>query len=192
MAIEKEIGECLRARHLTMGTAESCTGGYIAHLITRVAGSSDYFCGGVVSYSNEVKHHVLGVSEESLAQYGAVSRPVVEQMALGAIRVLGCDCAVATSGIAGPSGGSPEKPVGTVWIAAALKDKVVSECYHFGTEREENIRLAARRALRMLQQLYKYFPLLILRNKTSRIKHPAILPCRLVGNLELRKGLFQS
>ena len=91
MAIEKEIGECLRARHLTMGTAESCTGGYIAHLITRVAGSSDYFCGGVVSYSNEVKHHVLGVSEESLAQYGAVSRPVVEQMALGAIRVLGCD-----------------------------------------------------------------------------------------------------
>ena len=148
MAIEKEIGECLRARHLTMGTAESCTGGYIAHLITRVAGSSDYFCGGVVSYSNEVKHHVLGVSEESLAQYGAVSRPVVEQMALGAIRVLGCDCAVA-----GPGGGSPEKPVGTVWIAAALKDKVVSECYHFGTEREENIRLAAGRALRMLQQL---------------------------------------
>ena len=101
MVIEKEIGELLRSRHLTMGTAESCTGGYIAHLITRVAGSSDYFCGGVVSYSNEVKHHVLGVSEDSLVQYGAVSRPVVEQMALGAIRVLGCDCAVATSGIAG-------------------------------------------------------------------------------------------
>ena len=74
MVIEKEIGELLRSRHLTMGTAESCTGGYIAHLITRVAGSSDYFCGGVVSYSNEVKHHVLGVSEDSLAQYGAVSR----------------------------------------------------------------------------------------------------------------------
>ena len=104
MVIEKEIGELLRSRHLTLGTAESCTGGYIAHLITRVAGSSDYFCGGVVSYSNEVKHHVLGVSEDSLAQYGAVSRPVVEQMALGAIRVLGCDCAVATSGIAGPGG----------------------------------------------------------------------------------------
>ena len=145
MAIEKEIGECLRARHLTMGTAESCTGGYIAHLITRVAGSSDYFCGGVVSYSNEVKHHVLGVSEESLAQYGAVSRPVVEHM--------GADIGVSATGIAGPTGGTPEKPVGTVWIAAALKDKVVSECYHFGTEREENIRLAARRALRMLQQL---------------------------------------
>ena len=153
MVIEKEIGELLRSRHLTMGTAESCTGGYIAHLITRVAGSSDYFCGGVVSYSNEVKHHVLGVSEDSLAQYGAVSRPVVEQMALGAIRVLGCDCAVATSGIAGPGGGTPEKPVGTVWIAAALKDMVVSECCHFGTEREDNIRLAANTALRMLQQL---------------------------------------
>ena len=144
MVIEKEIGELLRSRHLTMGTAESCTGGYIAHLITRVAGSS---------YSNEVKHHVLGVSEDSLAQYGAVSRPVVEQMALGAIRVLGCDCAVATSGIAGPGGGTPEKPVGTVWIAAALKDMVVSECCHFGTEREDNIRLAANTALRMLQQL---------------------------------------
>jgi len=122
--------------------------GYIAHLITRVAGSSDYFCGGVVSYSNEVKHHVLGVSEDSLVQYGAVSRPVVEQMALGAIRVLGCDCAVATSGIAGPGGGTPEKPVGTVWIAAALKDMVVSECCHFGTEREDNIRLAANRNLK--------------------------------------------
>ena len=142
MVIEKEIGELLRSRHLTMGTAESCTGGYIAHLITRV-----------VSYSKEVKHHVLGVSEDSLAQYGAVSRPVVEQMALGAIRVLGCDCAVATSGIAGPGGGTPEKPVGTVWIAAALKDMVVSECCHFGTEREDNIRLAANTALRMLQQL---------------------------------------
>lgn len=153
MKVEEEIGGLLRCRHLTMGTAESCTGGYIAHLITRVAGSSDYFCGGVVSYGNGVKHHVLGVSEESLAQYGAVSRPVVEQMALGAIRVLGCDCVVATSGIAGPGGGTPGKPVGTVWIAAALKDRVISECYHFGTEREDNIRLAADTALKMLKQL---------------------------------------
>ena len=96
---------------------------------------------------------MLGVSEESLMQYGAVSRPVVEQMALGAIRTLGCDCAVATSGIAGPGGGTSEKPVGTVWIAAALKDKVVSECFHFGTEREENIRQAARTALRMLKEM---------------------------------------
>lgn len=153
MNIENEIGEMLRSRHLLMGTAESCTGGYIAHLITRVAGSSEYFSGGVVSYSNEVKHHVLGVSAESLVRYGAVSRPVVEQMVLGAIHTLGCDCAVATSGIAGPGGGTPEKPVGTVWIAAALKEKVVSECHHFGTEREENIRLAAGTALEMLKKL---------------------------------------
>lgn len=154
MVIEKEIGELLRSRHLTMGTAESCTGGYIAHLITRVAGSSDYFCGGVVSYSNEVKHHVLGVSEDSLAQYGAVSRPVVEQMALGAIRVLGCRlCGLPLPALPVPVEVRPEKPVGTVWIAAALKDMVVSECCHFGTEREDNIRLAANTALRMLQQL---------------------------------------
>lgn len=153
MVVEKEISELLRSRRLMLGTAESCTGGYIAHLITRIAGSSDYFCGGVVSYSNKVKHQLLGVSEESLKQYGAVSRPVVEQMALGAIRVLGCDCAVATSGIAGPGGATPGKPVGTVWIAAALKEKVISECFHFGTEREENIRLAAETALRMLKQL---------------------------------------
>ena len=85
-----------------------------------MAGSSEYFTGGVVAYCNEVKHHVLGVSEADLNTFGAVSQPVVEQMARGTMRVLGCDCAVATSGIAGPGGGTPSKPVGTVWIAAAL------------------------------------------------------------------------
>ena len=100
----ERVGDVLRSRKLTMGTAESCTGGRIANMITLVAGSSDYFVGGVVSYSNEVKQHVLGVSEESLRQHGAVSREVVEQMAQGAIRTLGCDCAVATSGVAGPGG----------------------------------------------------------------------------------------
>lgn len=99
----ERVGDVLRSRKLTMGTAESCTGGRIANMITLVAGSSDYFVGGVVSYSNEVKQHVLGVSEESLRQHGAVSREVVEQMAQGAIRTLGCDCAVATSGVAGPA-----------------------------------------------------------------------------------------
>ena len=152
MVIEKEIGELLRSRHLTMGTAESCTGGYIAHLITRVAGSSDYFCGGVVSYSNEVKHHVLGVSEDSLAQYGAVSRPVVEQMALGAIRVLGCDCAVATSGIAGPGGGTPEKPVGLIYIAVDSPNYTHVEKYlpgHSGLSRDALRYAATQQALRL-------------------------------------------
>ena len=136
-----------------MGTAESCTGGRIANMVTLVAGSSDYFVGGVVSYSNEVKHNVLGVSEDSLRLHGAVSREVVEQMAQGAIRTLGCDCSVATSGVAGPGVGSPDKPVGTVWIAAALKEQVVSHCYHFGTVRAENIQSAADTALTMLLEL---------------------------------------
>lgn len=148
-----QVGDILRSRHLILGTAESCTGGRIANIITQVPGSSDYFAGGVVSYSNEVKYNVLGVSEESLVQYGAVSQSVVEQMALGAIRILGCNCSVATSGIAGPGGGTPDKPVGTVWIAAALNEKVVSSCFHFGTERSDNIEKAAHTALEMLLRL---------------------------------------
>ena len=152
-SLSKQLGELLRSKGLVMGTAESCTGGRIANMVTLVAGSSDYFVGGVVSYSNEVKHNVLGVSEDSLRLYGAVSREVVEQMAQGAIRTLGCDCSVATSGVAGPGGGSPEKPVGTVWIAAALKEQVVSHCYHFGTVRAENIQSAADTALTMLLEL---------------------------------------
>jgi nicotinamide-nucleotide amidase len=138
-SLSEQLGGLLRSKGLLMGTAESCTGGRIANMVTLVAGSSDYFVGGVVSYSNEVKHNVLGVSEDSLRLHGAVSREVVEQMAQGAIRTLGCDCSVATSGVAGPGGGSPEKPVGTVWIAAALKEQVVSHCYHFGTGRKHTV-----------------------------------------------------
>ena len=152
-SLSEQLGGLLRSKGLLMGTAESCTGGRIANMVTLVAGSSDYFVGGVVSYSNEVKHNVLGVSEDSLRVHGAVSREVVEQMAQGAIRTLGCDCSVATSGVAGPGGGSPEKPVGTVWIAAALKEQVVSHCYHFGTVRAENIQSAADTALTMLLEL---------------------------------------
>ena len=152
-SLSEQLGGLLRSKGLLMGTAESCTGGRIANMVTLVAGSSDYFVGGVVSYSNEVKHNVLGVSEDSLRLHGAVSREVVEQIAQGAIRTLGCDCSVATSGVAGPGGGSPEKPVGTVWIAAALKEQVVSHCYHFGTVRAENIQSAADTALTMLLEL---------------------------------------
>ena len=152
-SLSEQLGGLLRSKGLLMGTAESCTGGRIANMVTLVAGSSDYFVGGVVSYSNAVKHNVLGVSEESLRLHGAVSREVVDQMAQGAIRTLGCECSVATSGVAGPGGGSPEKPVGTVWIAAALKEQVVSHCYHFGTVRAENIQSAADTALTMLLEL---------------------------------------
>lgn len=153
VAIEELIGDVLRQKHLMMGTAESCTGGRVASMITRIAGSSDYFSGGIISYSNKVKHSLLGVSEEDIQTHGAVSRSVVEQMVLGAIRTLGCDCAVATSGIAGPGGGTQDKPVGTVWIAAAWGDRVVSKCYHFGIHRSENIRQSAQAALRLLFSL---------------------------------------
>lgn len=152
-SLEVRLGQLLSRKGLTMGTAESCTGGKIASLMTSVAGSSAYFVGGVVSYTNEVKHRVLGVSAEALERYGAVSQAVVEQMALGATRVLGCDCAVATSGIAGPGGGTPAKPVGTVWIAACRGERVRSACFHFGGDRLGNIRSSAGAALSMLLEL---------------------------------------
>lgn len=156
LPVEIEIANALKSRRLVMGTAESCTGGKIASMITSMAGSSEYFAGGVVSYCNEVKHDVLGVSEDNLRTYGAVSQPVVEQMVRGAMRVLGCDCAVGTSGIAGPGGGTPTKPVGTVWVAAAYKERILSGCYHFGENpRTENIRLSAEAALRMLLGLLR-------------------------------------
>lgn len=145
--IVEELAILLEKHQLTMGTAESCTGGKIAHMITSQAGSSAYFKGGIVSYCNEVKHQVLGVSSDDLEKFGAVSQPVVEQMALGAIRVLKCDCAVATSGIAGPGGAVPGKPVGTVWIAASYKDKVVADCHHFPFDRSGNIEASAETAL---------------------------------------------
>lgn len=116
-AVAEELLRLLRERGLTLATAESCTGGNIAHEITLVAGASEVFLGGVVSYSNEAKMRLLDVSADAIAAYGAVSQPVVKEMALGAARVFQADCAVATSGIAGPGGGTPDKPVGTVWIA---------------------------------------------------------------------------
>lgn len=139
--------ETLRAKGMTMGSAESCTGGNIAHSITAVAGASDVFAGAVVSYANEVKTHLLGVAETDLAAHGAVSRPVVEQMARGACRALGVDCAVATSGIAGPGGGSPEKPVGTVWMAWCVRGSVQSECFRFPGDRGRVISRATTEAL---------------------------------------------
>lgn len=152
-APEELIGDLLMARCLTMGTAESCTGGRIASLITAIPGCSRYFLGSIVAYSNEVKKNLLGVSETDLSIQGAVSRPVVEQMALGLIKTLGCDCAIATSGIAGPDGGTPEKPVGTIWVAVAYKGKVVSECFKFNHIREVNITRTSSMALLMLLRL---------------------------------------
>lgn len=151
---EKTIGELvverLKEKGLTMATAESCTGGNIAHIITSVPGASEVFTGGVVSYANSAKINVLGVGAETLADNGAVSRPVVLQMVGGACKALAADCAVATSGIAGPGGGTPDKPVGTVWIAVRTPQGSEAVCYRFPGSRDRVIARASATALIML------------------------------------------
>jgi PncC family amidohydrolase len=116
LPLEVEIGGLLRRRGLTLATAESCTGGLIGHRLTNVPGSSDYYLGGVTAYANEAKLRLLGVRPETLAEFGAVSRESVLEMARGARQALGASVGLSVSGIAGPGGGSPEKPVGLVWI----------------------------------------------------------------------------
>lgn len=153
--LEKQIGELLRKKGLTFSTAESCTGGGISARITSVPGSSAYFKGSVVAYSNEVKINLLNVSEDTLKAYGAVSREVVVEMVKGAMNALKTECAVATSGIAGPDGGTLAKPVGTIWLAAAYKEKIITLKIEKDKGRAENIRNAANEALLLLQKLLK-------------------------------------
>jgi nicotinamide-nucleotide amidase len=153
--LEGVTGELLRKKGATICTAESCTGGYIAHIITRVPGSSDYFKGSVVAYSNELKSKILGIDAALIQKHGAVSKEVVSEMAASARLLLGCDYALATSGIAGPSGGSPEKPLGTVWIALAASDGVVAKRFLFGNNRERNIHISALAGLNMLRMRLK-------------------------------------
>lgn len=149
-------GDMLRERGLTLATAESCTGGNVAHAITAIAGSSDYFSGSVVAYSNAVKHEVLAVKKEVLAEHGAVSEPTVKAMCEGISYLMNTDCAIATSGIAGPGGGTPEKPVGTVWTAVKCGDRVECECYHLPGTRDRVIDRATNNVLchliKMLRQ----------------------------------------
>lgn len=121
MALEEEIGVLLRTRGWKLATAESCTGGLIGHRLTNVAGSSDYYLGGVIAYANEVKTGVLGVRAETLADFGAVSQVTVIEMAWGARTRLGGEVGLAVSGIAGPGGGTPEKPVGLTWIGLSAE-----------------------------------------------------------------------
>lgn len=150
--LEQMVGKLLRDKKKTVSTAESCTGGYISHLITKVPGCSDYYAGSVISYSNEVKAAELGVSKELLDTKGAVSQPIVEQMADFVRKKLKTDYSLACSGIAGPTGGTDKKPVGTVWIALATPEKVISEKFLFGKNRERNIQLTANAALNMLKK----------------------------------------
>lgn len=149
-ALEKQIGEVLRKKKVTIATAESCTGGEIAHLLTSVPGSSDYFKGAVVSYANEVKVNVLGVNATDIEKEGAVSETVVVQMAEGVKKLMGTDYAVSTSGVAGPEGGTPEKPVGTVWIGVTTPEKTFAKKFVFSFARERNIAKASVKALELV------------------------------------------
>ena len=150
--LEEIIGKILNEKHATLATAESCTGGYIAHLITSIPGSSAWFKGSVVAYANEVKEKILGVNPESIFKFGAVSKQVVTEMAISLQSRFNADYVIATSGIAGPDGGTPEKPVGTTWIAIATPDDVFASHYLFGDSRERNIRRTALQAMNMLRK----------------------------------------
>jgi nicotinamide-nucleotide amidase len=153
--LEELIGELLNEKGKTVSTAESCTGGTIASLITSVSGSSTYFKGSVVAYANEVKTELLGVDSRDIEKYGVVSQQVVSQMAEGARKQFKTDYAVATSGIAGPTGGTAEKPVGTVWIAVADEKGVQAEKSVLGVRRDGNILRSSLIALNMLRMKIK-------------------------------------
>lgn len=153
--LAEALGDLLKERELTVACAESCTGGNIAHRITQQPGSSNYFLGSIVSYANDVKTNVLDVPQKYIDQYGAVSRQVVEAMAEGASRLMRSDCAISTSGIAGPDGGTKLKPVGTVWIGAKYGSKTVSECRRFGGDRNDVIEQATAHGIVMLINLLR-------------------------------------
>lgn len=148
--LEKAVIDLMKTKNLSLSTAESCTGGYIAHLLTKHAGSSAVFMGGAVTYSNELKMSVLAVQAGTLMEYGAVSEQTVKEMALGALQHFHTDYAISVSGIAGPDGGTPDKPVGTVWIAVASAKGVEARKFTFGNKRTQNIERAAASALTLL------------------------------------------
>jgi len=150
---EALLGEKLRKQNLTVATAESCTGGYIAHRITAVPGASDYFEGSIVSYDNRIKEELLDVDKKTIERYGVVSCEVVEQMAVNVARKLKTGCSIAVSGIMGPEGGTKEKPVGTVWICTMNENELLSREYRVGSSREENIERTANLAILQLLKM---------------------------------------
>lgn len=152
---EKAILDLMKSKGLTLSTAESCTGGYIAHLITQHPGSSAVYWGGAVAYAYELKESILGVKESTLNTFGAVSEQTVTEMAEGAIKHFKTDYAIAVSGIAGPDGGTEEKPVGTVWIAISSKHKTVAKVFNFSNKRIQNIERSAASAMAMLLNILK-------------------------------------
>ncbi|MEX2597255.1 MAG: competence/damage-inducible protein A [Salibacteraceae bacterium] len=151
-SLEETVGKLLKSHGLSVSTAESCTGGYVAHLITSVAGSSSYFHGSAITYANTAKVEVLNVNPQLIADHGAVSEEVVIQMAEGVRRLYNTEFAISTSGIAGPDGGSDEKPVGTVWIGVAGPSRSFAKRYVMGNNRERNIRKTALQSLQLLRK----------------------------------------
>lgn len=154
-ALEKVVLDFMKQQNLTLSVAESCTGGYLSHLFTQHAGSSDVFLGGAVSYSNSLKQQMLGVSVDTLNEFGAVSEQTVREMAEGALRNFKSDYSIAISGIAGPGGGTNDKPVGTVWMAISNKSTTIAHKYQFGNKRTQNIERSAINALIMLLKLLR-------------------------------------
>ena len=152
ITLEAALGQLLKERDLTIATAESCTGGYLAHKITSISGSSAYYQGSIIAYHNEVKMRELNVKPETLQQYGAVSEATVKEMAENVRQKFGTDIGVATSGIAGPDGGTPEKPVGTIWIAYADKDRTLTKLLNFNKDRLLNIEYTAMAVLNLVRQ----------------------------------------
>jgi len=153
--LEKAILNIMKQKGLTLSTAESCTGGYIAHLITQHPGCSSVYWGGAVAYAYELKESILGVKESTLTTFGAVSEQTVTEMAEGAVKNFKTDYSIAVSGIAGPDGGTEDKPVGTVWIAISSKNKTVAKVFNFSNKRIQNIERSAASALTMLLNLLK-------------------------------------
>ena len=152
MSLEQEVGALLKQKGLTLGVVESASGGLVSHRISNIPGSSDYFKGSVTAYSNEVKSKVVGVSEDTINQYGAVSPQVAEEMAEGGKKILGADICLADTGIAGPSGATPEKPVGLFYIGLSHGESTYSQKHVFPGDREQNKQSAAEAALGWLKE----------------------------------------
>lgn len=150
--LEEVIGLKLKEKKLTLSVAESCTGGFTSHLITSVSGSSEYFMGSVIAYDNSVKKNILGVTEETLKAFGAVSEETVKEMAEGVRRALKADIGISTSGIAGPTGGTPDKPVGTIYIGFSDGKNITAKKLQFGKDRQVNIRMTGYALLNFLRQ----------------------------------------
>ncbi|MGM0496490.1 MAG: CinA family nicotinamide mononucleotide deamidase-related protein [Bacteroidota bacterium] len=153
LPLEAILGETLKNHHSAISTAESCTGGNVAKKLTSIAGSSDYFEGSVVAYSDKIKQDILGVSPETIRKNGAVSKEVVEEMAKGVKKLFETDYAISISGIAGPTGGTEEKPIGTTWIAVSDGKRIISEKYLFGNKRDVNIEKASNTAIGMMRKM---------------------------------------